>query len=199
MMVPRCRACITAWVVARVSSEEVKYAMFEWLIEEMARFKTRKFFLVDGPASVELRQAVESSTLPLPPSYKEFVLRFGNAKLYRRDSYYYVTVFAGPNMADSSAGEPFIQFGRTWTSLAYFKDSLLVEGGESPVFEWRHEQGVQQTADGFLDWLKAKCRSARKRYKKNEWEAIEHGPPPFTEQELAIVEARRRFRWRAAG
>ena len=74
-----------------------------------------------------------------------------------------------------------------------------MEGSESPVFEWRHEQGVQQTADGFLDWLKAKCTWARKQYKKKEWESIEHGPQPFTEQELAIVEARKHFRWKVVG
>ena len=173
--------------------------MFEWLVEEMARIKTRKFHLVDGPASTELRKAVENAAIPLPPSYKEFVLRFGNARLYRRSSYWLVEVYAGPREAVSNDGESLIQFGRTHTSLAYFKESLLVEGSESPVFEWRHEQGVQQTADGFLDWLKAKCSVARKQYKKKEWEAIEHGPPPFTAQEQAVVEARKHFRWRVLG
>lgn len=177
--------------------------MFEWLVDEMAKIKTRKFHLVDGPASPELREAVENTAFPLPPSYKEFVLRFGNAKLYRRlddyNSYYLIEVYAGPREAVSDVGEPLVQFGRTHTSLAYFKESLLVEGGESPIFEWRHEQGVQQTADGFLDWLKAKCSSARKQYKKKEWEAIEHGPPPFTERELAVVEARKHFRWQVVG
>jgi hypothetical protein len=76
---------------------------------------------------------------------------------------------------------------------------LLVEGSESPIFEWRHGQGTKQAADSFLDWLKAKCKSARKQYKKKEWETIEHGPPPFTEQEVAVVEARKRFRWRVVG
>ena len=57
--------------------------MFEWLDEEISQIKTPKFHLVDGPAPAELRQAVLSSEFPLPPSYREFVLRFGNAKLYR--------------------------------------------------------------------------------------------------------------------
>jgi len=173
--------------------------MFEWLVDEMAKIKTRKFHLVDGPASPQLREAVENTGFPLPPSYKEFVLRFSNAKLYRRSSYWLVEIYAGPREAVSEDGEPLIQFGRTHTSLAYFKESLLAEGSESPVFEWRHQQGVQQTADGFLDWLKIKSRWARKQYKKKEWEAIEHGPPPFTEQEIAVVEARKHFQWRVVG
>ena len=115
--------------------------MFGWLVDEMARIKTRKFHLVDGPASDELRQAVEASDFPLPPSYKEFVLRFGNARLYRYSTNYYVTVFAGPREVDSYKGEAFIQFGRTWTSSAYFKESLLVPAGETAVFEL-YSQGI---------------------------------------------------------
>jgi hypothetical protein len=173
--------------------------MFEWLDEELARIKTRKFHLVDGPASPELRQAVESCDFPLPPSYREFVLRFGNAKLFRRGSNWLVQVYAGPREAETDQVESFIHFGRTETALAYFKESLLAAGEESPVFEWRHEQGVQQTVGSFEDWLKSKCDSARKRYKKREWEAIEKGPPPFTDHEQAIVEARKQFQWRVVG
>lgn len=173
--------------------------MFEWLVDEMATIKTRKFHLVDRPASPQLREAVENTGFPLPPSYKEFVLRFGNAKLFRRSSYWLVEVYAGPREADSDDGEPLVQFGRTHTSLAYFKEALLVEDGESPVFEWRHGQGVRQAADGFQDWLEISSRRARKQYKKKEWEAIERGPPPFTEQELAVVDARKHFQWRVVG
>ena len=173
--------------------------MFDSLMDEMSQIKTRKFHLVDGPASPELRAAVEASGWRLPPPYEEFVLQFGNAKLYRRSSSWLVEVYAGPREAVSAEGEPLVHFGRTQTSLAYFKESLLVEGSESPVFEWRHGQGLRQTADGFLDWLTSKCRWARKQYSKKEWEAIESGPTPLTERELAVVEARKHFRWRVVG
>ena len=155
--------------------------MFEWLNEEIGRIKTPKFHLVDGPASVEFRQAVESSDFPLPPSYREFVLRFGNANLYRRGSYYMVHVYAGPRMAESKKSEALIHFGHAQTSLAYFKESLLTANEDSPVFEWRHNFGLRKAADGFEDWLKTKCKSARKRFKKMEWEALEKGPDRFYE------------------
>jgi hypothetical protein len=51
--------------------------VFEWLEQEMSQIKTNKFHLVDGPASRELKQAVEGCELPLPASYRNFVLRFG--------------------------------------------------------------------------------------------------------------------------
>lgn len=182
--------------------------MFTPLVDEMARIRTRKFHLVDGPASSELRKAVVKSGIPLPSSYKEFVLQFGNAKLYRRvdayNSYYLIEIYAGPREALSDGDEPLIQFGRTrgsltQTSLAYFKESLLVEDGESAVFEWRHGLGLRKTADGFLEWFNAKRLTARRQYTRREWKAIENGPAPFTREEQAVVEARRHFRWRVAG
>lgn len=173
--------------------------MFEWLDVEIKSIRTPKFFLVDGPASAQLREAVKASDFPLPPSYREFVLRFGNAKLYRSGSIWRVQVHAGPREVEGSRGESLIHFGRSETALAYFKTSLLKAGEESPVFEWRHNQGVRQAADGFEEWLKTKCRLARKQYKGKEWKAIEEGPAPFTVQEQAIVEARKKFQWRIVG
>jgi len=173
--------------------------MFDWLEDEMARIKTNKFHLLDGPLSAEQRELVEQAELPVPPSYKIFVIRFGNAKFYRQGGVYLVQVFAVPADAESDDGEALLHFGRTDMALAYFKASLLVPGEESPVFEWRHEQGLQQTASGFEEWLKSKCEASRKLFKKKQWQQIEKGPPPFTEQEQGIVEARRKYRWRVVG
>jgi hypothetical protein len=172
--------------------------MFDWLIEEMSSIKTKKFFVVDGPASEELRRAVQAAEVPLPESYRHFVLTLGNAALYRRNGYYYINVLAGPRLSQTDDGEEYIQFGRTWISKAYFKKSLLVENGESPVFEY-YQSGLRRTADGFEKWLRAKCVAARKRFKKAEWKEIETGPVPFTEQEQSVVQARRQFQWKVIG
>lgn len=173
--------------------------MFEWLEDEIARIKTRKFHVVDGPLSPDQRALVENATLAVPPSYKIFVIKFGNAKLYRLGSQYRIQIYAAPGEANSDDGDELLHFGRTDSSLAYFKPSRLVGGSESPVFEWRHEQGIQESASGFEEWLTKKCNDAKRSYKKKNWREIEIGPPPFTEQEKRIVEARRYFRWRVSG
>jgi hypothetical protein len=174
--------------------------MFEWLEQEFKSVKTPHFFEVDGPAPAELRRVVEESPIALPPSYKEFVIRFGNVKLYRYSSRYKVEVYAAPRQADSEIGESLLNFGRTDLGPAYFKEALLVPGGESPVFEWNGpELGWRRSAEGFEEWMIKKCQAARKRFKKKEWDAILEGPAPFTEQEKAIVEARKHFIWRAVG
>lgn len=173
--------------------------MFEWLVDEINKVNTRKFYLVDGPVDNDLREAIESSDFPIPPSYKRFVLQFGNAKLYRQGSTYLVQVFAAPIETQSAEGEALLNFGRTDMSLAFFKSSFLLPKSESPVFEWYHGRGLQKTADGFEEWLKAKCSAARSLFKKKEWKAIEKGPPPFSEHEKAIINARKLFRWRVVG
>jgi hypothetical protein len=173
--------------VAGLGGIERMLAVFEFLVEEMASIKTRKFHLVDGPASLEFREAVESSGFSVPSSYMQFVLQFGNAKLYRRvdhyNSCYLVEVFAAPRETVSNDGERLLQIGHTrpnstQLSFVYFKDPPILNGEESPVFEWQHGQEVRKTADGFLEWFEAKCSSARKRYQKSEWEVIENGPSP---------------------
>jgi hypothetical protein len=174
--------------------------MFEWLVEEMRKVKTRKFYLVDGPLAADKRELLEQAELAVPPSYKTFLFQFGNAKLYRIGDQYRVEVFASPNVEETEDDEARVCFGRTEDTVAYFKESLLVPGRESPVFEWYYPERVErQTANDFEDWLQTNCARVRRYYTKKEWRKIETGPVPFSDQENMIVEARRNFRWRVVG
>lgn len=173
--------------------------MFDWLANEMQAIKTRKFHVVDGPVSDEMKELIGKAVMPVPLSYKKFVIRFGNANLYWAWAEYRVRVFAAPKEVISSDGETLRHFGRTDLALAYFKDGLFVEDEESPVFEWHHEDGLQLVAGGFEEWLVERSRYARERFSDDEWQAILAGPPPFDDRESRIVEARRKFRWRVVG
>jgi hypothetical protein len=173
--------------------------MFEWLLDEVKRVRSRKFFLTDGPMSEEARISMEDSGVPIPPSYKTFVLRFGNAQLYRQSGTYLVRVFAAPREDISPKGEALLHFGRTDVSLAYFKRELLIPGRESPVFVWRHGRGFRKEAESFDEWLLKSCRAAKRRFKRKAWEAIKRGPLPFNEQEKAVVEARKKYSWQTIG
>lgn len=174
--------------------------MFEWLEVEIGSISTPHFHEVDGQASIELRTAVEQSPIAVPPSYKEFVLRFANVKLYRCSSWYRIEVYAAPREDRSETGELVLNFGRTDLGLAYFKESLLVPGGESPVFEWKGpEAGWRRSAEGFEQWMVRQCQAARRRLTRREWESIIAGPQPFSDEEKAVVTARRNFRWRVVG
>jgi hypothetical protein len=49
--------------------------MFDWIEEEIAAAKTRNLHRISGPPKNKLRKHIEQSPIPVPPSYKEFVLR----------------------------------------------------------------------------------------------------------------------------
>jgi len=172
--------------------------MFDWLEQEIGTIKTRRFHVVEGPADAALRAAIEGSEVPLPRSYKEFVFRFGQAKLYKQLDYYLLSVMARPAEQRTEAGETIYCFGHFQSSHVYFKASLLRGEEESPVFAGRGGKLVQ-VADGFEEWLTKRCKAARRTYNKQRWAAIVAGPPPFTPEEQRIVEARRRFTWRVVG
>jgi hypothetical protein len=171
--------------------------MYEWLVEDMRKVKTRKFFLVESsPTPVGRRISVDYK---LPPSYKSFLERFGKAKLFRQGNLYLLEVWAVPLEVQSVEDGVLWQFGRTDMSALYFKDCLLVENQESPVFEERHGQRLKNVAASFDEWLKAACTNARSLFKKSAWKAIEQGPAPFSEHEKAIVQARKQFHWKMIG
>jgi hypothetical protein len=109
--------------------------MFKWLERELAEIKTPRFHVVDGPADTKLRAALTHSNLPLPHAYREFVLKFGNAKLYRMpgsDSYR-IGVFAGPRQGTLSDGTRIYQIGFHNGATVYLKATSRAV--EFPVFE----------------------------------------------------------------
>lgn len=171
--------------------------MFEWLEHELAVIKTPEFHLVDGPADPKLEEAVVGSTLPLPAAYKDFVRRFGNAKLYRRaPSSYLIHVFAGPRETTLLDGTPIYHIGFNDGAIVYVKPAS--EGHEGSIFEFELN-AEDRVSDDFETWLAASCAHVRGRYGKEKWEEILRGPEPFGPDELEVIEARRRIRWRVVG
>jgi hypothetical protein len=172
--------------------------MFEWLEKEISEIKTPRFHVVDGPASEEFREVVLQSHLPVPASYIEFVLKFGNAKLYHRvqsDSYK-VGVFAGPREATLKNGSRICHLGFHDGASVYVKPAEASE--EIPIYEF--ESGSEEKVSyNFEEWLAESCTEARKSYSKEEWTKIVRGPTPFSRQEEEIIEARRQIHWAVVG
>jgi hypothetical protein len=174
--------------------------MFEWLDQELAAIRTKRFHVVVGPASDDFRAAVLNSLLRAPPSYLAFVLRFGDAKLYRMTglNLYWMRVFAAPREVESRAGEPLLYIGAYDETRAYLKEGMLQQGAESPIFE-SSGVGIRKAEDSFGEWLTVRANRAHRRYKRREWAEVLRGPQPFTDEELAVVRARRLFTWRVVG
>ncbi len=175
--------------------------MYQWLEQELSEIRWKHFHVVDGPASEELRAAVENSPIPVPPSYRRFALRFGNAKLFQvlGMRFWTIGVFATPREVTlKKTGEDLLLVGKYGEVCVYFKVADLATGKGSPVYE-SGRNGFRRAGDTFDSWLRLRAERTRSRYKKHEWEKIRCGPDPFTEQELGVVQARRLFRWRVLG
>lgn len=168
---------------------------FEWLEKEINEVNTRKFFDIDKSASYNFRKKIESLELPIPNSYKAFVLKFGNAKLYKQHIGYALGVRAIPSKAVSKDGEQLLCFGYFQNYQACFKVSLLKEGEESPVFESQKNGRLKRIADDFSQWLKIRANVIHKEIGAKRWSQIVRGPSPFTKREKEIVEIRRLYSW----
>jgi hypothetical protein len=171
--------------------------MFEWLEEEICEIGTPRFHLVQGPADERLRNAITSSVVPLPSSYIAFVLRFGDARLYRRSrDGYRIGVFAGPRRAQLDDGTDVFHVGYFDTASVYVK---LCELSSTPVLFQFDDGAEQRIGTDFEDWLRESCKCARQFYGTKEWADILRRPKPFTAEEKKMIETRRRIGWRVLG
>lgn len=169
--------------------------MFEWLEREINEIKTPRFHVVEGPANTELEEAVTRSGLPLSRAYMEFVLKFGNAKLYRNSlDGHMIRVFAGPREAILKNGEQVYYLGFNSGASVYVKPSTSMIA--LPIFEF--EDIEEKVADDFAEWLRKSCNLARKNYGKK-WEEILRGPKSFTHEEQELVEVRGKIQWKVVG
>jgi hypothetical protein len=170
--------------------------MFEWLDEELAAVKTPRFHQVQGPADQRLREAINKAAVQLPRSYRQFVLRFGNAKFYRQDlNGYALGVLAAPREAPLPDGTRLYHIAWNDSASVYVKS--LDTGEEAPVFEYERER--ERRSGSFEEWLRRSCAAARRSYGRMKWAAILRGPAPFTEEERRVIAARRAIDWAALG
>lgn len=172
--------------------------MFEWLEEEILSIKTPRFHVVDGPADAKLVEAVIRTGVAVPSAYKDFVLKFGNAKLYRntRNDSYHVVVLAGPREVVLKNGTRAFVIGFRDGASVYVKD--LPSSTRIPIFE-RESDSEEMAADSFDEWLLASCAFARRTYGDARWAEILRGPKPFSVEEKEIIETRRSMRWKVIG
>jgi hypothetical protein len=172
--------------------------MFEWLEQEIAAIRTARFHVVDGPVDAQLRGAVMRSALPLPQSYREFVLKFGNAKLYRiaKNDAYQIGVFAGPRVTISNDGLQIYHLGFHDGASVYVKPASCET--EPPIFEF-DDGSEEKVAKSFEEWLTESCGRAKSAYGQKAWARIVRGPEPFSPNENQVVEARRHIKWRDVG
>lgn len=173
-------------------------ALYDWLRLEMQRIRTPQFHVVAGPPDPAIiRQAAEARG-GLPPSFRQFAMEFGDAKLYRTGAAYLIGVHAVPLAAAGSNGEGLRCIGHYDDRLAYFLEKSLLPDKEAAVLEW-YSNGLREVAASFAEWLRRRADEARRSFGKKRWARIEEGPRPFSPEELEVVRIRSLFRWSVVG
>jgi len=168
--------------------------VFEWLIRELASIRTPRFHIVDGLADSRLREAVANSSLPLPSDYREFVLAFGNTRLFRNGRCgWTIGVFAGPRIAERKGGALEYVVGHHDDMTVYYRSSVRHDGLR--LYEAVGPSRPIRPGE-FEDWLAASYDEARRATPPEKWAEIVRGPSPFSREEKRIVEQRKRFKWR---
>jgi hypothetical protein len=169
--------------------------MFEWLEDELHTVQTPDFHVVTPP-NTGGREMVLASKLPFPPSYRLFVSKFGEAKLYRAGMFRYkVYIYAFPKELVVDGKDRYWEFARTARGILYFKDALLAEEQETTIFGW-YGDSLRTVSRDFDHWLRVTCGWARKSFKSEKWKAIMAGPKPFDERECEVIKARRKMLWK---
>lgn len=172
--------------------------MYEWLENEISSVKTPGFHVVDGPAGEEMKNAIMRTTIPVPISYVEFVLKFGNARLYRdpRGDAFAIGVFAAPRERALENDASLYHLGFRDSASVYVKES----NDQATFAIYEHESGDEdRVADDFELWIKDSCERARRRFSREDWENIQRGPLPFSTSEEEVIKARRSMKWRVVG
>lgn len=146
--------------------------MFEWLEQEIAAVKTPGFHRVDGPADEEMRALILAASETIPADYKEFVLKFGGAKLYRNADglSYGVSVFGSPRQLKADGEVQRFGLGKHAGTFVY------VEATPGPDAAATFHGGAEGHAvESFGEWLERACAFQRTQYPAEEWQRILKG------------------------
>ena len=165
------------------------------LRSEWRQVGTKKFHLIERVGDREIFE--EGLSLGLPRSYMTFLREVGAVKLYRQGDGYDVGVYPVASTATLDNGDTALCFGHSGSKEACFLMAAL-NGDECAVYELIGGK-VHPVAQDFCEWLKTACEKARRQYGKHEWAAIIRGPQPFSDEEVEIVEARKKFSWNFQG
>jgi hypothetical protein len=160
--------------------------------------------ILRSPAALETHQigrercdttALLSLSSAFPPSYIEFLTRYGGVKLFREGLGYLMTVSPTPVKVDDDEYGELFRFGSYDDSYYYFSPTSMKPNEESPVYAFVDGELVP-VAHSFSEWISLGSTELLSR----------QTPMPdgevttaFSEQEQMIVRHRRQYLWQIIG
>jgi hypothetical protein len=130
-----------------------------------------------------------------PPSYIEFLTRYGGVKLFREGLGYLMTVLPAPVKVDGDDHGDLFWFGSYDDSYCYFSSTSMKPNEESPVYALDDEELVP-VAQSFSEWFSLGATALL-----SEQPSMRDGEPAaaFSEQEQMIVRGRKQYQWHITG
>lgn len=135
-----------------------------------------------------------SLSAAFPPSYLEFLARYGGVKLFREGYGYLLIVLALPQQLDGGESGVLFRFGSYDDSYCYFLSSLLKASEESPVFAFDDGKLVR-VAKSFSEWFTLGVRELISRQESK----AGGDRTAFTEAEKRVVQLRKEYNWLVVG
>jgi len=170
--------------------------MYNWLRDAIREVAVPKFHLVGEPCKPVDAEYILNASLEVPVSYKNFIVEFQYAKLFRDGlKHYRIDIWPDPIFYESEKYGGLTCIGKYEMGYVYFNFDELDKGKDVPVYEWYGMSGIRKAADSFPDWIEIKYRNARRKYKSKEWKKLLVPLPPFTEHEQTIIAARHQMKW----
>lgn len=171
-----------------------KLNRYDWLDAEMQQMGTRRFFRTG--CSVPAPEEATRANPILPRDYVDFVVRYGDTELFRVSSLSYrLSVWWPPPRRTVHRGASLVIVGKTEGSYVAFAEAKGPDSYDDEVKELSLNGACRSTGKTFAAWLRDKFSVYRRKYGQKTWRELQSGPLPFTDDERAIVQARRQFEW----
>jgi hypothetical protein len=130
-----------------------------------------------------------------PPSYIEFLTRYGGVKLFREGLGYLMIVLPTPVKVNDGEHGDLFRFGSYDDSYCYFSSASMKPNEESPVYALDDGEWLP-IASSFSEWL---TRGATALMSQQYSTGVSETAATFSEHEEMIVQLRKLFRWRIIG
>lgn len=172
---------------------DTSHGIFDWFDAELASVKTRGFLAThshERPETISLHQ------IKLPHEYVLFTQKYGATGCFRISSLsYQLEIFSPAPRTLVKGNTPYVILGMT--ESAYIVCEYSSEDGscKDVIDEMSQHGQLRRTGLSFAEWFHQKYHLLKKRLGKGKWVSIQKGPRLFTESELAVIEARKLFKW----
>lgn len=174
---------------------------FEWLRQECRDIRSQRFHIFEALNSDDFCFQSGNENIKLRGDYIDFMREFGVGKFFTdyRDAPT-MTVYSLKEYRrhEFPTGEAYIGFGDNDQKSFCFSESEVIAGLPLNVFLVNRKTATKVNAN-FSEWLRLNYELVRAKFSAAQWKKIIAGPKPFTNNELAIVEARSKFHWSHTG